>query len=164
MIWFDFISIKIFYMDHVIVKIVRTIFNVNFYYTICFILVFLFFLHVTFCSWGDYTVEFNSSLSHTNSSFWFFYINNFEYLNILQFYMPYHLILHALSPKSSNHLIFSTCTSICHDCILGSNWIHFHSIHIYTHIIHADTWYYIKHFYIHFFNFLEYILEHMDHQ
>ena len=58
--------------------------------------------------------------------------------------MPYYPLNHTYNDstynhfyKNPNHLILYTYTDIHHDSIFALNYIHFYSIHIYTHATHA---------------------------
>ena len=72
-------------------------------------------------------------------------IEIFQDLNIHQFCMPYCIHNHTYWDstyhlyKNSNHLILCTHTEIHHYSIFALNYIHFHSIYIYTHAVHAES-------------------------
>ena len=74
-----------------------------------------------------------------------FHMNNFQDLNICQFYLPYQSYSYTYLDSTYNHLykntnqlIWYTHMNYHHDSIFALNYIHFHPIYVYTHAIHVE--------------------------
>ena len=104
--------------------------------------------HITFLSISEVSAVFNTPFPYPNT---FFLNKGFlskhflisKYLSILNVILhsqshvlgfPSHIIIFTRTP---NHLIICTHTDIHYDFIFALNYIHFHSIYIYTHTIHV---------------------------
>ena len=98
------------------------------------------FLYVAFLSTSDILVVFNISSSHGSTNLPNQCFIAWTVLSISQLYVLGFHIFKRFSYvfMNSNYLILFAHTNIHHDFIFALNYIHFYSVHSYTHTIHVE--------------------------